>query len=160
MQVEAALPRTCTRYASREREKEREREREREREKERKKERGKGKKEREIARTQTGFEREPETKIWNGCKFCGFVPQCRRHETKLSSSGLLPRQIIYCLKVSIGLRVVPNSVQPSWSSDRSIAIKDWRAKHIGPFELSEARRFDFAMRSGIGYCGVHSVRDA
>jgi len=59
MQVEAALPRTCTRYASREREKERERERERER----KKERGKGKKEREIARTQTGFEREPETKI-------------------------------------------------------------------------------------------------
>jgi len=57
MQVEAALPRTCTRYASREREKERERERER------KKERGKGKKEREIARTQTGFEREPETKI-------------------------------------------------------------------------------------------------
>lgn len=32
-----------------------------------------------------------------------------------------------------------------------------QSRHIGPFELSEVRRFDFAMRNGIGYCAQSTV---
>lgn len=153
MQVEAALARTWRGMQV-------------ERERERKNERGeKGEEERkrEIARTQTGFERKSGTGIWNGCNFCDFTSRCRSHATKLSSCfRILSRQIIFFLSKN---RILIREPVLLTARDRAEAPIDRSRSKTGerahwPFELSEARRFDFAMWSGVGYRAVHTVRDA
>lgn len=92
-----------------------------------------GERERKIARELELASEEGNSEP--GFEIVIFVTSYLGHAEKLSSVYFhIPSRL---LSKSIDLRAASNSAQPSWSSDRSIAIKDRRAGTSAPLNYQK-----------------------